>query len=127
MDISHPDFAIQARSSSPQNVSNGLRKVLASNPELHIQMFFILPIVAGGIILHLNAIQWFLVILVTGLFLLAGVCRMAAILQTKNDSSLSANQVSRIRAMGNTLLTLTAGISLFTYMLVFVPKIIQLL
>lgn len=127
MDISHPDFAIQARSSSPQNVSNGLRKVLAFYPELHIQMFFILSIVAGGIILHLNAIQWILVILVTGLFLVAGVCRSAAILQTKNDSSLSENQVTRIKAMGNTLLTLTAGISLFTYMLIFVPKIIQFL
>lgn len=127
MDISHPDYAIQARSSSPKNVSNGLRKVLTFNPELHVQMFFILPIIAGGIILHLSAIQWFLVILVTGIFLVAGVCRTAAMLQTRTDSSLSAHQVTRIKAMGNTLLTLTAGISLFTYMLVFVPKIIQLL
>jgi len=127
MDFSHPDLTIQARSSSPENVSKGLRKVFLYNPELHVQLFFIIPIVAGGFILHLNAIQWFLVILVSLLFLAAGIVRTAAILQIKNDSSLSLFQVTRIKAMGNTLVTITAGISLFTYLLVFVPKIVQLL
>ena len=127
MDVSHPDYVFQARPIAPQNVSKGLRKVFTNDPELHVQLFFTIPIVAGGIILHLNAVQWILVVLVTALFLVAGVCRTAAMLQTKNDASLSPFQVTRIKAMGNTLLTLTAGISLFTYLLVFVPKIIQLL
>jgi diacylglycerol kinase len=127
MDISHPDFAIQTRSIEPQNISSGLRKVFLSDLELHIQLFAVIPIVAGGIILHLSAVQWFLVILVTGLFLAAGVCRTAANLQVKNDNSLSAFQIRRIKAMGNTLVTLTAGISFFTYLLIFVPKIIQVL
>ncbi|MEN8201059.1 MAG: diacylglycerol kinase [Bacteroidota bacterium] len=127
MDISHSDFAIQARSSSPQNVSNGLRKVFMNDAELHVQLFFTIPIVAGGIILHLNAVQWFLVSLVTLLFLVVGIFRTASMLQIKNNSSLSTFQVTRIKAMGNTLVTLTAGISFFTYLLVFVPKIIQLL
>ena len=127
MDISHPNFAIQTRSVEPQNISRGLRKVFFSDLELHFQLFALIPIVAGGIILHLNAVQWFLVVLVTLLFLVAGVCRTAAILQVKNDASLSAFQISRIKALGNILVTITAGISLFTYLLVFVPKIIQLL
>ena len=71
--------------------------------------------------------QWLLVVLVTLLFLVAGVCRTAAILQVKNDASLSAFQIARIKALGNILVTVTAGISLFTYLLIFVPKIIQLL
>lgn len=127
MDISHPEITIQARSSSPQNVSNGLRKVFLHDPELHVQLFFIIPIVAGGIILHLSALQWFLVILVSVLFLAAGIFRTAAMLQIKHDFSLSPFQVTRIKAMGNILVTIAAGISLFTYLLVFVPKVIQLL
>lgn len=127
MDISHPDFAIQSTSIDAQSIGSGLRKVFFSDLELHIQLFAVLPIVAGGIILHLNMVQWILVILVTGLFLAAGICRSAAMLQVKNDLSLSTNQVNRIKAMGNTLVTLTAGISFFTYLLIFVPKIIQLL
>jgi len=127
MDISHPDYVFQARPIAPQNVSNGLRKVFTNDPELHVQLFFTIPIVAGAIILHLNAIQWFLVILVTALFLVVGICRTAAMLQIKSDASMSPFQVTRIKAMGNTLLTLTGGISLFTYLMVFVPKIIQVL
>jgi diacylglycerol kinase len=127
MDISHPDFAIQSPSIEAQSIGSGLRKVFFSDLELHIQLFAVIPIVAGGIILHLNVVQWILVILVTALFLVAGICRSAAFLQVKNDLSLSTNQVNRIKAMGNTLVTLTAGISFFTYLLIYVPKIIQLL
>jgi hypothetical protein len=128
MDISHPDFAIQSRSIEPQQISKGLRKVFFNDLELHLQLFAVIPIVAGGIILQLNVVQWFLVILVTALFLAAGVCRTAAMLQIRQDDvSLSPVQVTRIRALGNTLVTITAGISFFTYLLIFVPKIIQLL
>ena len=127
MDISHPDIAIQSSPIAGQNVSSGLRKVFLSDLELHLQLFSVIPIVAGGIILQLNAIQWFLVILVTALFLVAGICRTAARLQIRNDNSLSSFQVTRIKAMGNMLVTITAGISFFTYLLVFAPKIIQLL
>lgn len=127
MDISHPDFAIQSPSIEAQSIGSGLRKVFFRDVELHIQLFATIPIVAGGIILQLNVVQWILVILVTALFLVAGVCRSAAMLQVKNDHSLSTNQVNRIKAMGNTLVTLTAGISFFTYLLIYVPKIIQLL
>ena len=92
MDISHTDIAIQSRPIGAQNVSNGLRKVFLSDLELHLQLFSVIPIVAGGIILQLNAVQWFLVILVTALFLVAGICRTAARLQIRNDNSLSSFQ-----------------------------------
>lgn len=125
MDFNHPDYAIQARSSAPQNISNSLRTVFIKDPELHVQLFFVIPVIAGGIILHLSAVQWFLVILVSALFLGAGILRTASLLQVKNDPSLTPFHVTRIKAMGNAILTITSGISLFTYMLVFVPKIID--
>jgi diacylglycerol kinase len=127
MDISHPDYTFQARSSSPRNISNSLQTVFFMDPELQVQLFFIIPVIAGGIILNLSAIQWFLVILVSALFIGAGICRTASMLQVKRDPSLTPFHVTRIKAMGNALLTITAGISLFTYLLVFVPKIIELL
>ena len=125
MDFTHPDYAIQARSSAPQNISKSLRTVFAKDPELHVQLFFVIPVVAGGIILNLSVLQWFLVILVSALFLGAGILRTASLLQVKKAPSLTPFHVTRIRAMGNALLTITSGISLFTYLLVFVPKIID--
>lgn len=127
MDFSHTDYAFQARTSSPRNISNSLQSVFAKDPELHVQLFFIITVIAGGFILNLNAIQWFLVILVSTLFIGAGIARTASMLQVKKDPSMTPFHVTRIKAMGNALLTITAGISLFTYMLIFVPKIIDLL
>ena len=125
MDFTHPDYAIQARSTAPQNISKSLRTVFAKDPELHVQLFFVIPVVAGGIILNLSVLQWFLVILVSALVRGAGIRRTASLLQVKKDPSLTPFHVTRIRAMGNALLTITSGISLFTYLLVFVPKIID--
>jgi diacylglycerol kinase len=125
MDFSHPDYAIQARSSAPQNLSKSLRAVFVKDPELHVQLFFLIPVIAGGIILNLSAIQWFLVIFVSALFMGAGILRTASLLQLKKDPSLTPFHVTRIKAMGNAILTIASGISLFTYLLVFVPKIID--
>lgn len=127
MDISHSELIFQKRSTAPGNLGSGLKEIFFKDPELHVQLYFLLPVFAGGIILHLNGIQWFLVILVSALFMGAGICRTASLLQVKKDPSLTPFHVTRIKAMGNALLTITAGISLFTYLLVFVPKIIDLL
>jgi len=127
MDISHPDYTLQAGPSPLQNVLVGLRRVFTSDPALTLQIFLIMPLIIGGIILQLNVIQWVLILVVTMIFLLAGIFRTAALLQIKNDTSITPFHVTRIRCMGNVLVTITAGISLFTYMMVFVPKITQLL
>ncbi len=127
MDFSHPDYTFQARSSTPQNILAGLRKILTNDPGLNLQLFLSIPIIAGGIVLHLNAIQWVLIFIVTLLFFVAGILRRAAMLQVNRDTNLSGFQESRIKCMGNAIVMLTAGISLLTYMLVFVPKITQFL
>ena len=127
MDYSQPDITLQARSSSPPNIVGGLRKVFASDPGLNLQLFLSIPVIAGGIVLHLNTIQWVLILFVTLLFLVAGIFRRAALLQIKNSPTLSDFHESRIRCMGNAIVALTAGISMLTYLMIFVPKITQLL
>lgn len=127
MDFSQPDYALQARPAVLQNVLNGLKKVFASDPGLTLQMILTIPIIAGGIVLQLNTVQWVLVILVTLLFLIAGIFRTAALLQIRNDSSITPFQSTRIRLMGNSLVMITAGLSLFTYLLIFIPRITMML
>jgi hypothetical protein len=63
---------------------------------------------------------------VTLFFLLAGIFRRAALIQISRDRSYHQFQKSRIRCMGNALVAITGGISLLTYLLIFVPKIIPL-
>ena len=104
-----------------------MRKVFVSDPGLTLQLLLTIPVVAAGMVLHLSALQWILVVFTTLIFLVAGIFRTAAILQTSSDTSLSAFQVSRIRSMGNALVVIASAISLLTYAMVFIPRIIQLL
>lgn len=127
MDYSQPDYTIQVGSSTLQNIIGGLRKIFVSDPGMPLQLFLTVPIIAGGIVLQMNAVQWMLIIFVTLLFLVAGIFRTAALLQINKDTSLSSFQTSRIKCMGNAIVVITAGLSLFTYLMVFVPKIITLL
>ena len=123
MDFTHTEFAIQERSSALQNVMSGLRKVFSSDPGIALQLLVTGAVIAAGSILHMNVVQWILVSLVTLMFNAAGIFRTAAILQINHDPSYTPFQASRIRFMGNALLTITAGLSLFTYLMVFIPKI----
>jgi diacylglycerol kinase len=127
MDISHPNISLSVRTSTLQNIGLGLRKLLTTDPALTAQILLVIPLIAGGVALGLNAIQWILVSVVTLVFLMAGVFRGAALQQVRRDDSLSSFQVSRIKCMGNALITITAGLSLLTYLMVFVPRIIQIL
>ena len=92
-----------------------------------MQLLLTIPVVAAGIALHMNAVQWIVIVFVTLLFLVAGIFRTAALLQINHDRSLTRFQISRIKSMGNAIVAVTAGLSLLTYMVVFVPKISQLI
>jgi diacylglycerol kinase len=127
MDYIHPDIAIQARTSSPRNVLTGLRKVFISDPGLTFQILLFVPLITGGIVLQLNPLQWALILLVSLFFVIAGVFRRAALLQISHEANCSTFHVSRIKAMGNAIVAITGGISLLTYLLIFVPKIITLI
>jgi diacylglycerol kinase len=127
MDFAQPDIAIQAGTTSLQKTGSALRKVITADPGLMLQMLLTVPVVIAGILFHLGFLQWFLVVLVTLLFLVAGIFRTAALLQVRHDNNLRPFQVSRIKCMGNAIVTVTAGLSLLTYLLVFVPVINQML
>lgn len=127
MEISHPEYAIQARNGTPQNVLDGLQQVFAGDPGLNLQLFLTLPLTAGGIALHLTALQWILTGTVTFLFLVAGVFRRASLIQIDRESSLNSFQKSRIRCMGNAIVAIAGGLSFFTYLMVFVPRITSLI
>ena len=127
MDITHSEYTVQARPAPGLNILNALRKIFSGDPGLILQLFLVIPIVAGGIILRMNTIQWVLISFVTLLFIVAGICRTAAMLQINHDPTMTPFQMTRIRCMGNAMVTVTAGLSLITYLLVFVPKITALL
>ena len=127
MNLSHPEISIQAAPSTLQKVWNGFKRILSQDPGLILQLLLTLPVIFGGIILHLNGIQWILVGFVTLIYLGACVMRTASLLQINHDKSLTAFHVSRIKCMGNAILTVTAGLSLITYMVVFVPLIMGLI
>ena len=127
MDYSHPDIAIQARPASPYSLLSGLRKIFLHDRSLTFQLFLMPVVVAAGIALELSLLQWALILIVTLMFLLAGVFRRAALLQVEQSRSYSPFQVSRITAMGNGIVALTGGILMLTYLLVFVPRLTQLL
>ena len=127
MDYTRPDITIQARPSALLKTGNALRRILAHDPGLMLQLLLTIPVIAAGIILQMNMLQWFLVIFVTLLFLVAGVFRTAALLQIHHEPSMTPFQVSRIKSMGNALVAVTAGLSLITYLLVFLPIINQMI
>ena len=127
MEYSYPPAVLQSRNFGLSERERALRKIFVNDPGIAIQMILCPIVLTGGFIFHLSILQWILVIAVTLLCMVAGICRTAALLQLDRDPEIPDFQRSRIRAMGTMLVTLTAFISLVTYMLVFVPVIIPLL
>jgi len=127
MNYKQAEISIKATPAPLRKSGSPIGTILKHDPSLVLQLLLTLPVIFGGILLHLNAVQWILVGFVSLLYLGAVVMRTAAILQTKVDSSLTLFHIRRIKAMGNAILSITAGISLMTYMLVFVPIILKYL
>jgi diacylglycerol kinase len=127
MNYTQADLTIKATPAPLRKYGSPFGTILRHDPSLVLQLLLTLPVIFGGILLHLNAVQWILVGFVTVLYLGAVVMRTAAILQTKVDSSLTTFHIRRIKAMGNAILSIAAGISMITYMLVFVPLILPLI
>jgi diacylglycerol kinase len=127
MNYTTPELTLHRAPAKSRKTGSAFRSILRHDPSLVLQLLLTLPVIFGGVLLHLNAVQWILVGFVTMLYLVAFVMRTAALLQIIHDTSLTAFHISRIKAMGNAILTVTAGASLITYMLVFVPLILKLL
>jgi hypothetical protein len=105
----------------------GLRKIFTGDGGMLLQLLFTVTIISAGIFLKLNPLQWTVVGILSLAFLSMGIYRSAANLLTVYDQSISIDQGIRIRAMGNVLVAFTTGISFFTYLIIFMPKINTLL
>ena len=127
MNYTSSEITLQAPPATLRKTGSAFRSILRHDPSQILQLLLTMPVIFGGILLHLNVVQWFLVGLVTLLYLGASLMRTAALIQINHDPTLSPFQVSRIKSMGNAILTITAGLSLITYMVVFTPVILRLI
>lgn len=105
----------------------GFRKIATDDGSVLLQLLITVAVISAGIFLQLNVLQWFFVMLLTLGFLFTGIYRSAARLLTFYDDEISLDQAIRIKAMSNIIVMVTAGFTLFSYLIIFVPKINQLL
>ena len=105
----------------------GLRRIATDDGSFLLQVLFTLAVISAGIFLRLDMLQWTVVALLSSFFLFTGFYRSAVHLITSYDDSITWNQAVRIKAMSNIVVTFTAGITFFTFLMIFMPKINQLL
>lgn len=105
----------------------GFGRIATDDGSFLLQLLFTLAVISAGIFLRLNVIQWTLIAVLSLGLLTSGFYRSAAHLLTSYDESMSRDQAVRIKAMSNIIVLFTAGITFFSYLVIFVPKITQLL
>ena len=105
----------------------GIRRITTDDGSFLLHMLFTIAVISAGIFLRLSVSQWAIVAILSSGLLLTGFYRSAAHVLTIYDDSISLNQAVRIKAMSNILVTFTAGITFFSYLMIFMPKINQLL
>ena len=119
------DVRIMVKKCARYNI--GLKRIATDDGSVLLQLLLAVAVVAAGILLQINVIQWIFVGLLSSAFLVTGVYRSAAHLLTNYDESITVDQAIRIRAMSNIIVLVTAGFTLFSYLLIFMPKINVLL
>jgi hypothetical protein len=105
----------------------GLRRIATEDGGFLLQLLFTVVVISAGIFLQINVLQWTLVALISAAFLFTGFYRNAAHLVAIYDDSITSGQAIRIKAISNILVTLTAGFTFFSFLMIFMPKINQLM
>lgn len=105
----------------------GIRRIATENRAFLLQMLVAVLVVSAGIYFGLNVVQWAMVTLLTSVFLFTGFYRNAAYLVTIYDDDINWMQARRIKAMSNIMVAVTAGMTFFAYLIIFMPKINQIL
>ena len=105
----------------------GIGKIATEDRSFLLQIVVTLIVVLAGILLELNVIQWGMIAMLTSVFLFTGFYRNAAHLVTIYDDNITRDQAVRIKAMSNLIVVVTAGINFFAYLIIFMPKINQLI
>ncbi len=104
----------------------GFRRIATDDGGLLLLLLFIIAVISVGLFVELNLLQWTIVVALSTIFISIGVFRSAANQLIIYDRSISSGQAVRIKALSNILMAFTAGISFFTYLMIFMPKINQL-
>ncbi|PID91237.1 MAG: hypothetical protein CSA96_09390 [Bacteroidetes bacterium] len=123
MDYHSQPSMVQERPKLHLPLFSGVVKVLQKDPGLIVQLFFLIPAISGGIIVGLSAAQWLGLLVSTLLFVMAGICRTAANLQLDADAETDSSMGRKIRNTGNVFVAMTGGLAMFTYLVVFVPRL----
>ena len=105
----------------------GVRRIATDDGSFLIQLLFTIVVISAGMFLQLNVLQWLVVAILSSLFLFTGFYRSAAHLLASYDDSITGDQAVRIKAMSNIVVTFTAGVTFFSFLIIFMPKINQLL
>ena len=105
----------------------GIRRITTDDGSFLLHMLFTIAVISAGIIFRLNLLQWAVVAVLSSVLLFTGFYRSAAHLLASYDDSITRDQAVRIKAISNILVTFTAGITFFSYLMIFMPKINQLL
>jgi len=105
----------------------GVRRIATDDGSFLIQLLITIVVVFSAIFLKLNVLQWLIVAILSSLFLFTGFYRSAAHLLAIYDDSITWDQAVRIKAMSNIVVTFTAGVTFFSFLMIFMPKINQLL
>ena len=105
----------------------GFRRITTDDGGLLLQLLFIIAVISAGLFVKLNLLQWTIVAVLSTIFISIGIYRSVANQLIIYDRSISSGQAVRIKALSNILMAFTAGFSLFTYLIIFMPKINQLL
>ena len=105
----------------------GLRRIATEDGGFLLQVLLTIVVISAGILFQLNVIQWGMIALLSSVFLITGFYRNAAHLVAIYDDNMSWGQAKRLRAMSNIIVTVTAGFTFFSFLIIFMPKINQLL
>ena len=105
----------------------GFRRIATDDGSVLLQLLLAMIVIAAGIYLRINILQWIFVSILSSVLLITGVYRSAAHLLTNYDEDITLDQAVRIKAMSNIVVLVTAGFTLFSYLLIFMPKINVLL
>ena len=105
----------------------GLRRIATEEGGFMFQLLLTVIVILSGIFFQLNVVQWTLVALLSTVFLLTGFYRNAAHLVAIYDDTITWGQAKRIKAMSNIIVIFTAGFTFFSYLMIFMPKVNQLL
>ena len=105
----------------------GLRRIATEEGGFIFQLLLTVIVVLTGIFFQLNVLQWSLVALLSAGCLITGFYRNAAHLVAIHDDSISWGQAKRIKAMSNIIAIFTAGFTFFSFLMIFMPKVNQLL